>query len=258
MTLTTQDSPAIPPSAGNEPVEPEIQGSGRQVVQLLIGVAVITALFLLLGWGALLLFIVILIAIVMLHELGHFATAKWAGMKVTEYFVGFGPRLWSIRRGETEYGVKAIPAGGYVRITGFTAMEEVPEEDEQRAYRQQPFYQRIVVASAGSVMHLLIAFVLAIIVVFAFGQPTNNSRSTARRALARQGDAGRVGGAEGGRRHRLHRRQDLQQPERRNRHHQALDRQGAHARCRARRPAHQPRGDAGERQGDQGRRDEAR
>ncbi len=178
MTLTEQDSPAIPPSAGHEPPEPEIQGSGRQVVQLLIGLAVITALFLLLGWGALLLFIVILIAIVMLHELGHFATAKWAGMKVTEYFVGFGPRLWSIRRGETEYGVKAIPAGGYVRITGFTAMEEVPEEDEQRAYRQQPFYQRIAVASAGSVMHLLIAFVLAVIVVFAFGQPTNNVKVT--------------------------------------------------------------------------------
>ncbi|HUE07404.1 MAG TPA: M50 family metallopeptidase [Acidimicrobiales bacterium] len=178
MTLTTQDSPAIPPSAANEPEEPEIQGSGRQVVQLLIGLAVITAVFLLLGWGALLLFIVILIAIVMLHELGHFATAKWAGMKVTEYFVGFGPRLWSIRRGETEYGVKAIPAGGYVRITGFTAMEEVPEEDEARAYRQQPFHQRIIVASAGSVMHLLIAFVLAVIVVFTFGQPTNNVKVT--------------------------------------------------------------------------------
>ncbi|HSZ35934.1 MAG TPA: site-2 protease family protein, partial [Acidimicrobiales bacterium] len=176
MTLTTQDSPAIPPSAGDEPAPPEPQGNAGQVVQLLVGLAVITALFLVLGWGALLLFIVILIAIVMLHELGHFATAKWAGMKVTEYFVGFGPRLWSIRRGETEYGVKAIPAGGYVRITGFTSTEEVSEDDEPRAYRQQPFYKRIVVASAGSVMHLLIAFVLAIIVVFAFGQPTNNYR----------------------------------------------------------------------------------
>ena len=78
----------------------------------------ITAVFIALGWGDLLLFIAILVAIVMLHELGHFVTAKWAGMKVTEYFVGFGPRLWSVRRGETEYGVKAIPAGGYVRITG--------------------------------------------------------------------------------------------------------------------------------------------
>jgi membrane-associated protease RseP (regulator of RpoE activity) len=176
MTLIDQAAP--PPQKSAEPT-PEPQGSVASVVKLLVGLALITALFLLLGWGALLLFIVILIAIVMLHELGHFATAKWAGMKVTEYFVGFGPRLWSIRRGETEYGVKAIPAGGYVRITGFTATEEVPEEDEQRAYRQQPFYQRIVVASAGSVMHLLIAFVLAIIVVFTFGQPTNNYKVAA-------------------------------------------------------------------------------
>jgi membrane-associated protease RseP (regulator of RpoE activity) len=176
MTLVDQAAP--PPQQNAEP-SPEHQGSAASVVKLLVGLALITALFLLLGWGALLLFIVILIAIVMLHELGHFATAKWAGMKVTEYFVGFGPRLWSIRRGETEYGVKAIPAGGYVRITGFTATEEVPEEDEQRAYRQQPFYQRIVVASAGSVMHLLIAFVLAIIVVFTFGQATNNYKVAA-------------------------------------------------------------------------------
>ena len=110
----------------------------------------------------------------MLHEFGHFITAKWAGMKVTEYFVGFGPRLWSVRKGETEYGVKAIPAGGYVRITGFTSTEEVAEEDEARAYRQQPFHQRIIVASAGSAMHFLIAFVLAIILVLSFGHSTNN------------------------------------------------------------------------------------
>jgi membrane-associated protease RseP (regulator of RpoE activity) len=79
-----------------------------------------------------------------------------------------------VRRGETEYGVKAIPAGGYVRIVGFTSTEEVPEEDEARAYRQQPFHQRIIVASAGSVMHILIAFVLALILVFTFGRATNN------------------------------------------------------------------------------------
>ena len=110
----------------------------------------------------------------MLHELGHFVTAKRAGMKVTEYFVGFGPRLWSMRRGETEYGVKAIPAGGYVRITGFTSTEDVTPEDEPRAYRQQPFHQRIIVASAGSAMHFLIAFVLAVILVLGFGVATNN------------------------------------------------------------------------------------
>jgi membrane-associated protease RseP (regulator of RpoE activity) len=166
------DSPDVP-AVPTAPDETESNNPAR-VLQLLVGLALITAIFILMGWGDLLLFIVILVAIVMLHELGHFVTAKRAGMKVTEYFVGFGPRLWSVRRGETEYGVKAIPAGGYVRITGFTSTEEVPEEDEARAYRQQPFHQRIVVASAGSVMHILIAFVLALIVVFGYGQLTNN------------------------------------------------------------------------------------
>ena len=149
------------------------------MLQLLVALVLITAVFIALGWGYLLLFIAILFAIVMLHEFGHFVTAKRAGMKVTEYFVGFGPRLWSVRRGETEYGVKAIPAGGYVRITGFTSTEEVPEEDEPRAYRQQPFHQRIIVASAGSAMHLLIAFVLALIVVVGYGQTTNNIKVNA-------------------------------------------------------------------------------
>ena len=154
--------------------------------------ALITAVFVALGWGDLLLFIAILVAIVMLHELGHFATAKWAGMKVTEYFVGFGPRLWSVRRGETEYGVKAIPAGGYVRITGFTSTEEVAEEDEPRAYRQQPFHQRIIVASAGSAMHFLIAFVLALILVLGFGTATNNYTVASLEHWPRRGDdAGR-------------------------------------------------------------------
>jgi membrane-associated protease RseP (regulator of RpoE activity) len=185
MTLTEKqaeaDAPPLGPDAdgagasgGTVPGEAQPGGSLRRVVQLLVAVAALAAVFVLAGQGPLLLFIVILIVIVMLHELGHFATAKWAGMKVTEYFVGFGPRLWSVRRGETEYGVKAIPAGGYVRITGFTSTEEVAEEDEPRAYRSQPFHQRIIVASAGSAMHFLIAFVLAVIVVFGWGQATNN------------------------------------------------------------------------------------
>ena len=174
MTLVEHDAAPSPQPPQPPPSEPVAEGSAGRVLQLLVGVGLVTAVFVLLGWGDLLLFIAILVAIVMLHELGHFATAKWAGMKVTEYFVGFGPRLWSVRKGETEYGVKAIPAGGYVRITGFTALEEVPEEDEPRAYRQQPFHKRIIVASAGSVMHVLIALVLAVILVMSFGKLTNN------------------------------------------------------------------------------------
>ena len=191
------------------------------------------------GWGDLLLFIAILIAIVMLHELGHFVTAKRAGMKVTEYFVGFGPRLWSVRRGETEYGVKAIPAGGYVRITGFTSTEEVAPEDEPRAYRQQPFHQRIIVASAGSVMHLLIAFVLALILVLTFGradEQLHGGRLEHWPGVAQTPAA--AGRAEAGRHHRLDQRQDAS-PTRTAMTDiiEALDRHAARPRRRARRQA---------------------
>jgi membrane-associated protease RseP (regulator of RpoE activity) len=171
VTLTEKKAPAADPLSGSTPTP---TGNPARVFQLLAALALITAVFVFLGWGDLLLFIAILVAIVMLHELGHFLTAKRAGMKVTEYFVGFGPRLWSVRRGETEYGVKAIPAGGYVRIVGFTSTEEVPEEDEARAYRQQPFHQRVIVASAGSAMHFLIAFVLALVLVITYGKLTND------------------------------------------------------------------------------------
>jgi membrane-associated protease RseP (regulator of RpoE activity) len=176
MTLIAKEpGAAIPPAAeppGQPPTPPG--GSRGQVARLLAAIAIIAVVFIAAGQGDLLLFIVAIIVIVMLHELGHFATAKWAGMKVTEYFVGFGPRLWSVRRGETEYGIKAIPAGGYVRITGFTVLEDVAVEDEPRTYRQQAFWKRIIVASAGSAMHFVIAFVLALIIVFSFGAPSNN------------------------------------------------------------------------------------
>ena len=164
-------STIAPIEAPEQTAAPDEQPSRFALLKLLIGVAVVVALFVAFGLGALLAVIAAIVAMVMLHELGHFATAKWSGMKVTEYFVGFGPRLWSIRRGETEYGVKAIPAGGYVRIIGMTSAEEIHPDDEPRAYRNQPFGKRIIVASAGSVMHLIIAFVLALIVVCAIGRP---------------------------------------------------------------------------------------
>jgi membrane-associated protease RseP (regulator of RpoE activity) len=119
-----------------------------------------------------LLVVVALVVMIMLHELGHFATAKWSHMKVTEYFLGFGPRLWSIRRGETEYGVKAIPAGGYVRIVGMSNLEEVDPADEPRTYRQQPFHNRLLVAVAGSAMHALMALVLIWSLLAIVGLPT--------------------------------------------------------------------------------------
>jgi membrane-associated protease RseP (regulator of RpoE activity) len=100
------------------------------------------------------------VLMVMLHELGHFATAKWTGMKVTEFFFGFGKRLWSVRKGETEYGVKAIPAGGYVKIIGMHNLDPVEPHDEPYAYRNKPTWARVLVTSAGSGMHFILAFLI--------------------------------------------------------------------------------------------------
>ena len=103
-------------------------------------------------------------------------------MKVTEYFVGFGPRLWSVRRGETDYGIKAIPAGGYVKIPGMTNLEEIDPADEARTYRQPPFHKRIIVACAGSFMHFVMAFLLAWGALLFFGTPTTSPRGRGRPA----------------------------------------------------------------------------
>ena len=113
-----------------------------------------------------------IILMIMLHELGHFVMAKRAGMKVTEFFLGFGPRVWSVRRGETEYGVKAIPAGGYVRIIGMSSADEVDPADEERTYRSKPYRDRLGVAVAGSTMHFIIAAILLFIVLAAVGTPS--------------------------------------------------------------------------------------
>lgn len=144
------------------------------LLRLLIVLAAVVGIFVTFGLGDLLVVIVAIIIMVMVHELGHFLTAKWSHMKVTEYFVGFGPRLWSIRRGETDYGVKPILAGGYVKIIGMTSLEEVDPVDEPRTYRQQPFHKRIIVASAGSFMHFVMAFLLAYSVILYFGVPSSN------------------------------------------------------------------------------------
>src|SRR3954447_7735478 len=120
---------------------------------------------------------------VCLHEAGHMVTAKAFGMKVTRYFVGFGPTLWSFRRGETEYGVKAIPAGGFVKIVGMTPQDDdVEPGDEQRAMWRYPVWKRTIVMSAGSVTHFILGFVLLWITLAFVGIPNpklNNIDSNA-------------------------------------------------------------------------------
>ena len=111
------------------------------------------------------------VVMLVLHELGHFVVARLSGMQVTEFFIGFGPRLWSVRRGETTYGVKAIPAGAYVRITGMSSLEVVDPAVEHRTYRQQSYPKRMAVALAGSATHFAVALALLFFVYMAVGRP---------------------------------------------------------------------------------------
>jgi membrane-associated protease RseP (regulator of RpoE activity) len=143
------EPPVYPPRPADEP-----KGSSALRLGLLVVGVVLLGL-----WAGVSAVIVVLaiVAIIFLHELGHFLTARWAGMKCTEFFIGFGPRLWSFRRGETEYGIKAIPAGAYVKVIGMTNLEDVDPADEARTYRQKPYWRRMSVAVAGSAMHFLIA-----------------------------------------------------------------------------------------------------
>ncbi|MBV8984747.1 MAG: site-2 protease family protein [Acidimicrobiia bacterium] len=154
-----------------EPVAPVEIDNRDRLLRLAFFVAVILVLSIVSGFTPFLAIIFAVIAIVMLHEFAHFVTAKWSGMKVSEYFFGFGPRLWSIRKGETEYGIKAIPAGGYVRILGMNNLEQVDPADEARTYRQKSYPRRVLVAVAGSTMHFIIAFLLLVVVWAAVGQP---------------------------------------------------------------------------------------
>lgn len=151
-------------------------GSGKQqrfaLIRLVVVIAVIIAIGFAAGVGETVLLVGAFFVCIMLHELGHFVAAKSAGIKVTEFFVGFGPRLWSVRRGETEYGVKALPLGGYCRIIGMHNLDVgVDPADEDRTYRAKSMWRRLSVAVAGSAVH----FLIAIVVLFAmFAGPGDN------------------------------------------------------------------------------------
>lgn len=111
------------------------------------------------GWG-IFAFVVTVFVMVIFHEFGHFTTARRFGIKVEEFFVGFGPRIFSWRRGETEYGLKAVLLGGYVRIAGMNPFQTVPEEEKPRTFGAKPAWQRAIVLSAGSFTHFLLATVV--------------------------------------------------------------------------------------------------
>ena len=110
-------------------------------------------------------------ASVALHEAGHMWAAKAFGMKVRRYFIGFGPKIWSFKRGETEYGLKAIPAGGFCDIAGMTALDEVTPEEAPRAMWRYPTWKRFVVMVSGSVTHFILGFIILYLLAATMGLP---------------------------------------------------------------------------------------
>jgi regulator of sigma E protease len=132
--------------------------------------------------------------LILFHEAGHFVAAKAVGMRVERFSLFFGPMVWKFRRGETVYGVAAIPLGGYVKISGMNPREELPEEVRPRAYYNQKVWKRIVVILAGPFVNLLIAFLIIWILLLSHGEPTTIkkvatvSRGTPAAAVLKPGD----------------------------------------------------------------------
>ncbi len=169
--------------------QPDDEPFGGGGAGAIAGLAII-GMFVWLGFtsGWMLFFAVGVLVSVFLHELGHFVTARMTGMKATQFFIGFGPRLWSFHRGETEYGVRLLPLGAFVRIIGMNNLDEVPPADEARTYRQKSYPRRMLVITAGSLMHLLLAIVLLFGVFAIRGELVD-------RAGAEVGDVGAETGA---------------------------------------------------------------
>lgn len=123
------------------------------------------------GTLAIVVFFTGLLFIILIHEAGHYLVARAFGFKVEEYFVGFGPKIWSFRRGEIEYGVKALPLGGYVKIAGMNPYEPVAPQDLPRSYGAKPIWQRALVIFAGPGSHFVVAAVLFASWLMFFGDP---------------------------------------------------------------------------------------
>jgi len=114
-------------------------------------------------------FVVALLFSVMVHEFGHYLTARRFGMRVSEFFLGFGTRLWSRKRGETEFGIKAIPAGGYCRIEGMTPDDQMPDGEESRAFYRASAGKKLIVLGAGSFLHFVLGYILLFVLLAGVG-----------------------------------------------------------------------------------------
>ena len=114
-------------------------------------------------------FVVALLFSVMVHEFGHYITARKFGMRISEFFLGFGKRIWSFQRGETEFGLKAIPAGGYCKIEGMAPNDEMPEGEEGRAFYKASSAKKLIVLGAGSILHFVLGFLLLFLLFVGIG-----------------------------------------------------------------------------------------
>lgn len=139
--------------------------------------------------------VVVLGILIFVHELGHFLVAKWAGVRVLRFSLGFGPRIVSVTRGETEYCISAVPLGGYVKMLGEDAEEEVPEQDKERSFPAQSVWKRIGIVLAGPSSNLLFAIIIFALVYAVAGIPqmtteigSVNPASPAEQAGLRSGD----------------------------------------------------------------------
>jgi RIP metalloprotease RseP len=163
---------APPVGEGDAPPDAEPPEASRVLPVVLLAALVVVVVRFFGFWG---LFVVLgLIASIVLHELGHYLTAKQAGMKVTEFFIGFGPKIWSYTRGETTYGIKPLPLGAYVRIIGMNDLEDIEPGDEGRTYREKSYWARLRVVLAGPCMNFLIGFLLLVVLFAGFGQATKD------------------------------------------------------------------------------------
>lgn len=117
------------------------------------------------------LFIAVLVFLILVHELGHFLAAKWSKMRVDEFAIGFPPRLFMFKKGETEYSLNLLPIGGYVKIMGENGDEEISEEDRSRSFTSRPRHLQAIVLVAGIVMNILAAWVIFFAVAM-IGTPT--------------------------------------------------------------------------------------
>jgi len=129
------------------------------------------------------LFALAILVSVALHECGHMWVARATGMKVRRYFVGFGPTLWSTRRpnrlGDTEYGVKAIPLGGFCDIAGMTSVEDLDPGEERYAMYKQKTWKRVAVLFAGPGMNFVIGLVILYGIAISWGLPDLHPPTTA-------------------------------------------------------------------------------